>query len=129
MSIIMDMCEKFATTDDVQSMLTTSAASDVGRSIELEGVCKQLNSRVLAVEQSLQQQTAQQTRQTLSSKYARPASSHPSDTLSVRHLSYYLMPLRRTNRVRNECAGLSLLPFGCQEGVPPTPAAGTSSAK
>ncbi len=83
MSIIMDMCEKFATTDDLQSILTTSAASDVGRAIELEGTCKQLNSRVLAVEQSLQQQAAQQTRQT--SEYARPGHSHSYDTLSVRY--------------------------------------------
>ena len=85
MSIIMDMCEKFATTDDLQSMLTTSAASDVGRAIELEGKCKQLDSRVLAVEQSLQQQAAQQTRQTKASEYTQPGSSHSYDTLSVRH--------------------------------------------
>ena len=88
MSIIMDMCETFVTADDMQSMMTTSAASDVGRSIELEGACKQLNSRVLAVEHSLQQQTAQQTRPILASKDARPGSSHPYDMLSVRHSSY-----------------------------------------
>ena len=37
------------------------------------------------------------------------------------------MPLTRTNVVQNESNVLSLLPFGCQEGVPPTPDAGMTT--
>ena len=83
MSVIMAKFESFATTDDVQSILTKSAATDVGRAIELEGVCEQLNRRIREVELSLQQQAGQQTRPKDPPK---PRSIHTHDSLSVRRL-------------------------------------------
>ena len=73
MSIIMAKFESFATTDDLQSILAKSAATDVGRAIELEGICEQLNRRIRGVEVSLQQQAGQQTR---SMDQPKPRSTH-----------------------------------------------------
>ena len=57
MSIIMDMCERFATKDDVQSSVSMVVADTSGaRLAGLENVCDEVSRRLHLLEKSQQTQ-------------------------------------------------------------------------